>query len=102
MKLIYSCLLLLPVAFGPSRAQGVDADTAYKNNCARCHTSVQQYSQRMTKTLLMHMRVRANLPADEVQAVLEYLNGQPDSAGSPGKERKTGATKTIKTDTQKK
>ena len=56
--------------------QAVDPDDAYKNNCMRCHAALPQYSPRMTKTIMMHMRVAANLPADEAQAILEYLNGE--------------------------
>jgi hypothetical protein len=55
------------------RGRPVDPDDAYKNNCMRCHTSTQQYSPRVTKTILMHMRVRANLTQEEAQAILKYL-----------------------------
>ncbi len=56
--------------------QAVDPDDAYKSNCMRCHMALPQYSPRMTKTIMMHMRVAANLPADEAQAIFEYLNGE--------------------------
>jgi hypothetical protein len=29
----------------------------------------------MNKTILMHMRVDANIPGDEADAILEYLRG---------------------------
>jgi hypothetical protein len=53
----------------------------------RCHASTQQYSPRMTKTIIMHMRVRANLTEDQAQAILEYLNGNSE-ASLPAKTRK--------------
>ena len=62
----------MPVFAQDTRRQ-IDPDEAYKNNCMRCHTSTQQYSPRMTKTIVMHMRVRANLTQQEAQAILKYL-----------------------------
>lgn len=49
------------------------ADDAYKQNCTRCHSEVPKVNERMTKTILKHMRVRANLTRDEAKAILEYL-----------------------------
>src|SRR5438876_6887543 len=49
------------------------ADDAYKQNCTRCHAEVPKVNERMTKTILKHMRVRANLTHDEAKAILEYL-----------------------------
>ena len=49
------------------------ADDAYKQNCTRCHSEVPPLSTRRTKTIVRHMRVRANLPADEAEAILQYL-----------------------------
>jgi hypothetical protein len=60
---------------GPKRRHAIDADEAYKNNCMRCHTGLPQYSPRMSKTILMHMRVDGNIPGDEADAILEYLRG---------------------------
>jgi cytochrome c5 len=59
----------------PKRRHAIDADKAYKNNCMRCHTELPQYSPRMSKTILMHMRVDGNIPSDEADAILEYLRG---------------------------
>jgi len=50
------------------------ADDAYKQNCTRCHSEVPKTNERMTRTILRHMRVRANIPQDEAKAILEYLN----------------------------
>jgi hypothetical protein len=54
--------------------KAIDPDDAYKNNCMRCHSAVRQYSPRMTATIVKHMRVRANLTAEETRAILQYLN----------------------------
>lgn len=51
----------------------------YQINCNRCHA--ERYATEFTsvqwKTLMIHMRVRANLPAAQAREVLKYL--QEDS-----------------------
>ena len=51
----------------------------YRINCNRCHA--ERYATEFTsvqwKTLMIHMRVRANLPAAQAREVLKYL--QEDS-----------------------
>ena len=51
----------------------------YAVHCSRCHP--ERYATERTegewKTLAMHMRVRANLPAGQVKTILKYL--QEDS-----------------------
>jgi cytochrome c5 len=49
------------------------ADDAYKQNCTRCHSEVPPMSTRRTKTIVRHMRVRANITAEEAEAILQYL-----------------------------
>jgi hypothetical protein len=83
MKILLSLSLSLVIAprvataANPETHHAVDPDDAYKNNCMRCHTALPQYSSRMNKTIMMHMRLAANLPGNEAQAILEYLNGTP-------------------------
>lgn len=68
------CLFLTPAFAGANSGKAtVDPDDAYKNNCMRCHSAVRQYSPRMTATIAMHMRVRANMTAEEMEAILQYL-----------------------------
>ena len=47
----------------------------YALHCNRCHP--ERYAAERTadqwKTILAHMRTRANLPAEEARAILEYL-----------------------------
>lgn len=51
----------------------------YATHCNRCHP--ERYATERTasqwNTIMMHMRVRANLPATEAKAILKYL--QEDS-----------------------
>jgi hypothetical protein len=47
----------------------------YSMHCNRCHP--ERYPTERTaaqwKTILMHMRVRANLPAEQARTILKYL-----------------------------
>jgi hypothetical protein len=75
----FLCLSALPLlAQNKPKKTAVDPDDAYKNNCMRCHASVRDYSPSKTATIVMHMRVRANLSAEETQAILQFLQ---DNAG---------------------
>lgn len=51
----------------------LSADQAYKANCTRCHSELPKLQPGGMATVLMHMRVRANLPKDEARAILDYL-----------------------------
>jgi hypothetical protein len=82
LTLLLLCFCASPLLAGDDlKKTAVDPDDAYKNNCMRCHAAVRQYSPRQTATVVRHMRVRANMTAEETQAVLQYL---ADSA--PAKE----------------
>lgn len=54
-------------------AERINADQAYKANCTRCHAELPKLEPRGMKTVLMHMRVRGNIPEDEARAILAYL-----------------------------
>ena len=51
----------------------------YALNCNRCHA--ERYAPERTadqwKTIMLHMRTRANIPAEQARAILQYL--QDDS-----------------------
>jgi hypothetical protein len=51
----------------------------YAMHCNRCHP--ERYATERTaaqwKTIMLHMRIRANLPAEQAKAILKYL--QEDS-----------------------
>jgi cytochrome c5 len=82
------------IAFGPHRADAKDSDVKkgaekqiqkpaktltgaelYSMHCNRCHP--ERYPTERTaaqwKTILLHMRVRANLPAKQARTILTYL-----------------------------
>ena len=78
------CLSASPLLAGDnSKKTAIDPDDAYKNNCLRCHGTVPQYSPRQTATIVIHMRVRANLTAEETQAILQYLAGNEPGKPTP-------------------
>ena len=51
----------------------VDGELVYKTNCTRCHNTPPSLSTRQSKAVALHMRVRANLLAEQADAVLQYL-----------------------------
>ena len=57
------------------QVKGLAGEQLYEINCSRCHT--ERYPTERTeaqwKTIMMHMRVRANLPADQAKKILKYL-----------------------------
>lgn len=59
--------------YRPKVVKPVDGDQAYKANCGRCHLEPRKFSERKMATIMRHMQVRANMPAEEAQAILRYL-----------------------------
>ncbi len=51
----------------------------YQINCNRCHAEryPTEFTSTQWKTVLMHMRIRANIPAAQAREILKYL--QEDS-----------------------
>jgi mono/diheme cytochrome c family protein len=47
----------------------------YAINCARCHPEryATEFTAAQWKTIMLHMRVRANLPAAQAKTILKYL-----------------------------
>ena len=73
-------LALLASAKSGSDSPGQPAQTdlehgeqAYKSNCTRCHTAPPALSPRQANTVMRHMRVKANLPARDAEAIYQYL-----------------------------
>ena len=56
-----------------AKAEG-DGEKIFQQNCARCHATPDGFSQRISGTVVRHMRVRANLSARDEQELLRYLN----------------------------
>jgi hypothetical protein len=58
----------------PTQTGAADyGEQAYKGNCTRCHTAPPALSPRQANTVMRHMRVKANLPAGDAQAIYQYL-----------------------------
>jgi cytochrome c5 len=58
-----------PNAPAPTRT----GERAFQEHCSRCHTAPEQLSPRISGTVLMHMRVRANLTREDQRLILRYL-----------------------------
>jgi len=46
----------------------------FKQNCYRCHQVPEGFSPSISGTVAKHMRVRANLSADDYKALMKFLN----------------------------
>ncbi|MFK5950891.1 MAG: cytochrome c [Methylococcales bacterium] len=81
VKASLSALLLLISACSfatPSNQPQVIKKSGVKlwaDNCTRCHNmrSPDSYSDAQWNIAILHMRVRANLTADDARAIAEYL-----------------------------
>jgi cytochrome c5 len=45
----------------------------FNANCSRCHSFPEQLSPSITGTVVRHMRVRANLSAEDEKDILKFL-----------------------------
>jgi len=61
-----------------SGSQKLTGQELYAINCNRCHSEryPTEWTPAQWKTLMLHMRVRANLPADQAKEILKYLEGE--------------------------
>jgi mono/diheme cytochrome c family protein len=59
----------------PSASTSLSGATLYAINCSRCHQEryPTEFTAAQWKTIMMHMRVRANLPAAQAREILKYL-----------------------------
>jgi hypothetical protein len=48
-------------------------ERVFATNCARCHVPPMVLPQRVTGTVLMHMRVRARLSSEDETLLLRYM-----------------------------
>jgi len=62
-------------ASSPTVASAKGAVQLWSENCARCHNirSPNSYSDAQWDVVMLHMRVRANLTADEHKKILAFL-----------------------------
>jgi len=77
------CLVRVPVVYAgppaapekPAESSTLSGATLYAINCNRCHA--ERYPPEFTvanwRNIMIHMRVRANLPAAQAREILNYL-----------------------------
>jgi mono/diheme cytochrome c family protein len=61
----------------PSSANSAQADrgqVVFEQNCSRCHNAPEGFSPRISQTIAMHMRTRANLSEADYKALLRFFN----------------------------
>ena len=51
-----------------------EGERVFAEHCSRCHNAPQGFSPRISGTIVRHMRVRANLTAEEERALLHFFN----------------------------
>jgi cytochrome c5 len=56
-----------------STSQADDGGRKFDANCSRCHNAPEQLSPSLTGTVVRHMRVRANLSAQDEKDILRFL-----------------------------
>ncbi len=56
-----------------SHTAPVTGEEVFEANCARCHTPPMSIPQRVTGTIIMHMRARARLSRQDEQLLLKYM-----------------------------
>ena len=84
-----TCSVCIPMVYaGPKAAPEKPPVTGtlsgaelYAINCSRCHQEryPTEFNPSQWKTIMIHMRVRANLPAAQAREILKYLQ---EEAGS--------------------
>ena len=62
-----------PAAKADSTKQADVGQRKFDANCGRCHSFPEQLSPSITGTVVRHMRVRANLSAEDEKDILRFL-----------------------------
>jgi cytochrome c5 len=62
-----------PAAKAASMKQPDVGQRKFDANCGRCHSFPEQLSPSITGTVVRHMRVRANLSAEDEKDILKFL-----------------------------
>jgi mono/diheme cytochrome c family protein len=65
----------------PAESNALSGATLYAINCSRCHQEryATEFTAAQWKTIMIHMRVRANLPAAQAREIQKYML---DNAGN--------------------
>jgi len=87
-RISFTILTVLSISACSSATPGQQVDTKktpqsiptngvqlWANNCTRCHNMrpPESYSDAQWDVAMLHMRVRANLTADDANAIVKYL-----------------------------
>jgi cytochrome c5 len=66
----------------PTTKRKLTGAELYALNCNRCHNEryPTEFTAAQWKSIMMEMRVRANLPAEQARAILKYLQ---EESGTP-------------------
>jgi mono/diheme cytochrome c family protein len=60
---------------GQTRVPGSDrGEQVFHQNCFRCHQEPEGFSPSISRTIVTHMRVRAELSEPDLKAILQFLN----------------------------
>ncbi len=51
-----------------------EGQQVFQQNCSRCHAAPEGFSQRISGTIVRHMRVRASLSQYDERVLLRFLN----------------------------
>ncbi len=51
-----------------------EGERVFAANCSRCHTTPDGFSQRISGTIVRHMRVRASLSEQDEKTLLRFFN----------------------------
>lgn len=63
-----------PTATHPANHKQSEGEKIFMQNCARCHTPPDGFSSRISGTIVLHMRVRANLSQHDMQELMRFFN----------------------------
>jgi cytochrome c5 len=59
----------------PAKATHEDeGDRIFKQNCSRCHSAPEGFSSRISGTIVLHMRVKANLSKHDQDELMRFFN----------------------------
>ncbi len=91
LPMLAACLLIVPLGLlakpprqaansapqtsprAVSSAPGDPGERVFAANCSRCHQAPMGLPPRITGTVIMHMRTRARLSAQDQRSLLKYL-----------------------------
>jgi len=64
-----------------TESQGLSGADLYAMHCNRCHSEryPKEFQAAQWQTIMIHMRVRANLPASQAKEILKYLQQESGS-----------------------